>query len=379
MNKVKKIISLLTIGTTFFSATAYADFSDIPKNAVYGNAIHETASLGIFTGDQNGNFNPENAVTRAEFAVLICRFLNVDKLESMRENTFSDLSAEHWAADYIATAMKKGILQGFDDRTYRPGGEVSKEQAVKMVICAIGLKKDAEKLGTYPEGYMKLAESKGLLEGIESDGEFLRKDSAVLIYNALNLKKNDKTLSESEAVYPPSSGNEDTSKENGGVLSDEVEKVNLGEGLNLKQEESDTCTACALTMLLRRLYCTNGVDYSHITETALKQKETVWHTELGLYNEIEFEGFKISKKHFDEQINKVDFFENSLAKHPEGIIIYNTETRHAVVLADCRDGVFYATDPATGMYTPLSEVFTMSGETQEEKLEKISSIWILEK
>ena len=280
-----------------------------------------------------------------------------------------------------------------------------------MVVCALGLEDEAK--GIYPEGYVEVACKKGLISENVTDKGLLRKDAAVLIYNAVKLteedreeyskpssggggsvsrpskpsKPKDEPPAEDEETDAPSETPE-TEEEIPGEDSDipvtgpekpKDEKIPFGEGLNLKQEESDSCTASALTILLRRLYYTNGIDYSHITESALKADEKIWHTELGLYNEIEFDGFCILKKFFDEHTDKVEFFRSQLARHPEGIIIYDTGSWHAVVLTDYRDGIFYATDPATGWYTPLADVFTMKGETQEDKLAAIDAIWILER
>lgn len=269
-----------------------------------------------------------------------------------------------------------------------------------MTVCALGFGDEAEKLGSYPDGYIKLAQQKGLTEEKATHEVQLRKDTAVLLYNGLSITENDEKPVISKPSGGSSSGNstnrpskpdkdekpetkppqqQKPETENSGGTTPETDKTHIWAELNLKQEEPDSCTACALTILLRRLYYTNGQDFSHITESRLKADETIWHPDMGLYYEIDFDGVRVVKKFLDGETDKVEFFKNQLLKHPEGIIIYDTDAVHAVVLTDYRDGMFYATDPATGRYTPIADVFTMWGTTWEEKLENVDAIWVVEK
>ncbi len=418
MNLLRRVAAGLIMGSVLLSGTSFAAFPDVPENAYYAEAVDETKKRGFFQGDHEGNFNPDSEITRAEFAVLMCR-LSKTNVDEAALSVFTDMSNEHWANGYIAAATEAGILKGFEDGTFRPSEAVTGEQAVKMVVCALGFGEEAEKLGAYPKGYIALATEKGLVQTEVNSEGFLRKDSAMLIYNAVKLmeespEETPETVTPSRPVgggsskpgRPSTGDSEQTDKEENSQLpekeevpeeepenqpefeeaekpeadeKEEIEKIPFGEGLNLKQEEGDSCTAAALTMLLRRLYYTNGADYSHITEAALKNNEKVWLPEVGLYNEIEFEGFRINKKFFEEETDKVAWFKEVLPMHPEGIIIYDTDMWHAVVLTDYRDGVFYASDPATGLYTSLERVTTISGETEAEKLNQIDAIWIFEK
>ncbi len=404
---IKKIIAMvLATVVASGSISAFASFEDVPDWAYYSEAVAETKKQGLFTGDHEGKFNPGRGVTRAEFAVLMHRFLGEEQKEPLPDNTFTDITADHWSAGYVATAVNNGILHGFEDGTFRPEEPVTEIQAVKMTVCALGFGDEAEELGSYPEGYIKIAQQKGLTEEKATHEVQLRKDTAVLLYNGLNISE-EKPESSKPSEGGTSTGGGSWRPSGGGVSSSkpdkeenpetkppqeqypetempeeqlpETDKSPGFEGLNLKQEEPDSCTASALTILLRRLYYTNGQDYLHITESGIKADESIWHPDLGLYYEINFEGFYVAKRIFREETDKVEFFKNKLKLHPEGIIIYDTAAVHAVVLTDYRDGIFYATDPATGLYTPLGDVFTMWGETQEEKLENVDAIWILEK
>ncbi len=172
MRKTTKIISLLlTLAmmlTMVLPMTVSAAFSDVPASHHYYNAITNLSAEGILNGFEDGTFKPEEPVTRAQFTKIICYALSVGNLTYSTEekSIFTDLAPEHWAADNIVTAYKQGIINGMGDGTFAPEAGVQYEQAVKMVVCALGYGNRALSLGEYPVGYMTMASQLKLLKGI---------------------------------------------------------------------------------------------------------------------------------------------------------------------------------------------------------------------
>ena len=173
MRKTKRIVSLLiTVAmmlTLALPMTVSAAFSDVPASHHYYDAITNLSSEGILDGMGDGTFAPESPVTRAQFTKIICYALSVGNLTYSEEerSIFSDLAPEHWAANNIVTAYKQGIINGMGDGTFAPEAGVQYEQAVKMVVCALGYSQArAEALGGYPGGYMSLANQAKLLKNI---------------------------------------------------------------------------------------------------------------------------------------------------------------------------------------------------------------------
>ncbi len=173
MRKTKRIVSLLiTVAmmlTMVLPMTVTAAFSDVSANHHYYNAITNLSSEGILNGFEDGTFKPSDPVTRAQFTKIICYALSVGNLTYSEEerSIFSDLAPEHWAANNIVTAYKQGIINGMGDGTFAPEAGVQYEQAVKMVVCALGYSQvRAEALGGYPGGYMSLANQAKILKGI---------------------------------------------------------------------------------------------------------------------------------------------------------------------------------------------------------------------
>ncbi len=144
MKKTTKLLSLfITLAmmlTMALPLTASAAFSDVPSNHHYYNAIHNLSAEGILNGFEDGSFKPSEPVTRAQFTKIICYALSVGNLtySEAEKSIFTDVQPEHWAADNIVTAYKQGIINGMGDGTFAPEAGVNYEQAVKMAVCAIG-------------------------------------------------------------------------------------------------------------------------------------------------------------------------------------------------------------------------------------------------
>ena len=159
-------------------------FPDVDEYSEYAEAIAYVSNEGIMVGDNNGNFNPNNSVSRAEMATLICRMLG--ETENLQKSSdFSDVPNSHWANNYVSKAVELGIINGYGDGKFGPSDSVTYEQAVAMVVRAIGGSEEAKERGDYPNGFLVVAEEIGLVYGIQAEkGEPLsRADIAIILYN----------------------------------------------------------------------------------------------------------------------------------------------------------------------------------------------------
>lgn len=191
-SKRKIALLVMTVAMCFivWETSAFAaNFPDVSTSAAYAEAVNMLADNGILTGDENGNFNPNNTITRAEFATIVCRFLGVeDEAKALTATKFNDVGANHWAKGYIAKASDMGIITGNGDGTFGPEDNVTYEQAVKMLVCAVGFEEDANAAGGWPNGYIKVADDFGYLQGISKTvgQQLTRSDIAVLLANYIN-------------------------------------------------------------------------------------------------------------------------------------------------------------------------------------------------
>ena len=156
------------MATMVLPMTVSAAFSDVPSDHGYYKAITNLSAEGVLNGFEDGSFKPGDPVTRAQFTKIICYALSVGTLTYSEEerSIFTDVAPEHWAANNIVTASKQGIINGMGDGTFAPEAGVQYEQAVKMVVCALGYGPRALTLGEYPVGYMNMANQLKLLKGI---------------------------------------------------------------------------------------------------------------------------------------------------------------------------------------------------------------------
>lgn len=100
--------------------------------------VEALAERGLIRGLADGSFQPNRAVTRAEFAALVVAgFPSVP--ETKPPATFIDLPAGFWARDVINKAQRQGFLSGFPDQTFRPNETINRVQGVVAIANGLSL------------------------------------------------------------------------------------------------------------------------------------------------------------------------------------------------------------------------------------------------
>ncbi len=193
---LKKTLMLLLAGVLLLTSTAvntsaasFADTKDLPCET----AVEVLHALKIVEGKEEGAYAPEDALTRAEMATIVLRLMNM-KDTGTGMDIFTDVPSSHWAYANVAAAYQLGIINGTSATTFSPDTAVTYEQAVKMVVAALGYTVQAEALGGYPAGYLSKASQLDLLAGVQTGGEMSRGNMAVLVYNALEVELFQKTV-----------------------------------------------------------------------------------------------------------------------------------------------------------------------------------------
>lgn len=106
-------------------------FTDVHSNTWYGTAVSTLAAKGIVNGYQDGSFRPDQAVSRSEFIVMVLRYAGITPYTTNRN--FRDVSQSHWAVDYIQTAAQLGLISGYPDGTFRPEQYLTRAEAVTIL------------------------------------------------------------------------------------------------------------------------------------------------------------------------------------------------------------------------------------------------------
>lgn len=116
-------------------------FTDVAPDTWYARAVNTLGSLGIITGVGNNQFEPDRAITRAEFTSIAMRFA---KLDTSGENIFSDVSADNWFYGQVVGSIKYGWITGYEDGTFRPLNTITRAEATTIVNQMLGRAADAD-------------------------------------------------------------------------------------------------------------------------------------------------------------------------------------------------------------------------------------------
>lgn len=156
---------------------------------VYGAADSKTVqntvmALEIISGDENGNINSSENVTRAEFAkMLIKASAYKDSIqEGSGSSPFKDVKYTHWASDYIKTAVNEGWMSGYVDGTFRPENLITFEEAASAVLKLLGYETSSLS-GTYPNAQISKFNALKIGSGISPvQGKALTRNECMYIF-----------------------------------------------------------------------------------------------------------------------------------------------------------------------------------------------------
>ena len=172
-----------------FAGAAFTDQADIKVDA---EVVDTLVSLGVIEGFEDGSFQPNATVTRAQMAKMIY-VLRTGKSDASAYNddktSFTDIGS-HWARGYIKYCQSLGIIAGKSSTIFAPNATVTAQEAAKMLLVTLGY--DAEKAGLVGAGWAAktnaLADENGLLEDVNTSftGPCPRQYAAQLIYNAID-------------------------------------------------------------------------------------------------------------------------------------------------------------------------------------------------
>ena len=106
-----------------------AFFTDVSADAWYAEAVNTLASLGMIQGVEGNRFQPDRAITRAEFTAIAMRFTHG---ETTGENRFSDVNPDQWFYDVVVGAVQYGWINGYEDGTFRPESTIKRAEVAAI-------------------------------------------------------------------------------------------------------------------------------------------------------------------------------------------------------------------------------------------------------
>lgn len=190
----KSLVALLAVAMVFsLVGTAFAAVPADVEGTQYEDAAIRLIALGVFKGDDKGNFNPEDAITRAEAVAIIIRALGLEKSADLMKGVtkFADVNADaglQWATGAINIAVSSGIVNGYPDGNFGGRDNVTYAQLAKMILYALNYGVTVEG-GVWPTAVLAKADDLGVLDGLSvvADAPINRGFAAEMLDNSLDI------------------------------------------------------------------------------------------------------------------------------------------------------------------------------------------------
>ena len=189
---MKKLLALvlalvMSMSLVTISNAAFKDADKID----YKEAVDVMNAVGVFIGDEKGNFNAKENLTREQAAKIIADLELGSKAADalVGSNIFTDVAATRWSAGFIGYCAQAGVVAGVGDSKFDPAGQLTALQFGKMLLVEIGYDaKAAGMTGTdWAINTSKLIATTGLMNGIDGSVNqvITREKAAQMALNAL--------------------------------------------------------------------------------------------------------------------------------------------------------------------------------------------------
>lgn len=119
-------------------------FTDVASGAWYNNAVSTLTRAGILDGYEDGSFRPNASITRAEFTKIAVSFFK--HIGGASSNPFNDVPDSAWYAEFVKAAAELGLIDGYEDGTFRPNAPITRAEACTIVNRTLGRAPDKDNL-----------------------------------------------------------------------------------------------------------------------------------------------------------------------------------------------------------------------------------------
>ena len=138
---MKKLLTkalMLAMVLCFTSLTSFAkEYKDLPKDHWAYKQIQILTDFNVVVGYPDGNYRPDQAVTRGEFASMVVKAFDQEKAEIKQPVSFTDVKNTDWFWGVIQRAVMFDLLKGYPDGHFDPYGTVSRGHVISTVVNAL--------------------------------------------------------------------------------------------------------------------------------------------------------------------------------------------------------------------------------------------------
>ena len=140
--EVAAIMSRLHADLEEIEYSTETKYSDVKATDWYAKHIAYVSDKGLMEGYEDGSFKPEDKITRAEYATVVARFKNLERIAT----SFED-SKDHWASEFIGAVANKKWITGYPDGSFKPANNITREEVVTMTNKMLDRKVDEQGIG----------------------------------------------------------------------------------------------------------------------------------------------------------------------------------------------------------------------------------------
>lgn len=127
--------------------TKGTSFSDVKDTHQFYEAIKSLTSRGVINGYEDGTYKPGQQISRAHAAKIMALALGLDT-KNVVDPGFKDVKKDHPYYGHIAALVNAGIIKGYEDKTFKPTGNLTRAHVAQMLVLGYDLEEN--KLSNLP-------------------------------------------------------------------------------------------------------------------------------------------------------------------------------------------------------------------------------------
>lgn len=205
VDPVTGTVSVTRSSLSIYTVMAYTKvFADMTGHWAAGD-VQLMAAREIVKGMSETTFAPDSNVTRAQFAALMLRTMNIDETGATG-TIFSDVAAGAWYAGAVEAAASNALINGYPDGSFKPDASITREEMAAVISRALGQSgitsvlsgaevdaklaafNDADQIAEWAKASMAQAIEEGIINGRTAD-ESAPKANATRAESAVMLKR----------------------------------------------------------------------------------------------------------------------------------------------------------------------------------------------
>jgi hypothetical protein len=177
-------------------AVEFSDIDEITWGQEFKDSVKRMSARGYVQG-RGEEFDPYTEVTRAEFAAMLVRLL--DMTDAQGEDVFEDVESDDWFYNEVSAAFNAGLIQGVSTTEFKPKENITREEMAVMASRMLKLKYykdgtsgtdfvDEESISTWAVSGAAMVEKLGVMEG-RTSGEFDPKGLATRLESVVVMER----------------------------------------------------------------------------------------------------------------------------------------------------------------------------------------------